>query len=144
MGVQSGGSIGGDYAVVPMTGSDGRQLKALAAVIVDQEPGSASAAAASTPLAGSTAVSAELGPFTPVLNRPIWVRLAGAWAGTVTLLRSRDGGASKLPLTYGDGSPKPSWTGNMQAPVAEETVVGATYYLSFVRTSGALDYRVEQ
>lgn len=90
--------------------------------------------------AGTTVV--PLG--SPVLDRPIWLTLKGSWAGNVTLLRSTDGGATKLPLTFGDGSPKPTWSGNMQAPVAEESVSAATYYLSFVRTSGTLEYRMEQ
>lgn len=95
------------------------------------------------PLTGTSAVTATLGPFTPDLGRAIWLTLSGTWAGTVQLLRSRDGGTTKLPLTYGDGTAKPTFSGNMQAPVAEETVSGATYYLEFTRTSGTLGYRLE-
>ena len=84
-----------------------------------------------------------IGPFKPVLDRPIWLTLDGAWSGTVTLLRSTDGGASKLPVTYGDGSAKPTWSGNMQAPVGEESVSAAAYFLDFAGT-GTLKYKLEQ
>lgn len=94
-------------------------------------------------LTGTIAAGGTSEPFTPQLDRPIWLTLSGSWSGTVRLLRSTDAGVTKLPLTYGDGSPKPTWTGPMQAPVAEESVVGATYYLEFTGT-GTLEYRMEQ
>lgn len=105
---------------------------------------SALGAAGATPLAGTTAASGTLGPFQPVLGRTIWLTLSGSWSGTVQLLRSSDGGTTKLPLTYGDGSAKPSWTGAVQAPVADETVDGATYWLGVTLRSGTLTYRMEQ
>lgn len=101
-------------------------------------------AAASTPLEGTLSATGTAGPFTPVLCRPLVLTLSGTWAGEVKLLRSTDGGTTKRERTYGDGSPKPSWTSNMEAPVAEETVFGATYYVSFTRTSGTLEYKLEQ
>ena len=100
--------------------------------------------ATSAALAGTATVSGALGPFTPELGRPIWVTLSGVWAGTVQLLRSTDGGATKLPITYPDGSARASWTGAVNAPVAEETCAGATYFLQFTRTSGTLTYEVRQ
>ena len=96
-------------------------------------------------LTGTTsAASATLGPFVPRLGRAIWVSLSGSWSGSVQLLRSTDGGTTKSPLTYGDGGAKPAWTGALNAPVAEETVSGATYYLGVTLASGSLSYRVEQ
>jgi hypothetical protein len=101
-------------------------------------------AASSTPLTGSLSASGTAGPFAPQLGRPIWLTLSGSWSGVVQLLRSTDGGTTKLPLTYGDGSAKPVFAGAMQAPVAEETVGAATYYLAATLTAGALAYRMEQ
>lgn len=100
--------------------------------------------AGSTPLAGTTAVTATAGPFTPTLGRPIWLTLSGSWGGTAQVLRSTDGGTTKLALTYGDASPKGSFGANLNAPVAEETVAGATYYLQVTLAGGSLSYRMEQ
>jgi hypothetical protein len=101
-------------------------------------------AAGSTPLAGSAAASGIVGPFLPDLDRAIWLNLSGTWSGSVQLLRSTDGGATKLPLTYGDGTPKPSWTMPLQAVVASETVAGASYWLAITVASGTVAYRMEQ
>lgn len=95
-------------------------------------------------LAGSTSASGVLGPFTPQLGRPVWVTLSGGWAGSVQLLRSTDGGTTKLPLTYGDGSVKAVWSTNANAAVTEETVAAATYWLAVTIASGTLTYRLEQ
>jgi hypothetical protein len=100
--------------------------------------------AASTPLGDSLAASGTSAAFAPQLGRPIWLTLGGSWSGTASLLRSTDGGVTRLPLTYADGSAKPVWTGNMQAPVAEESVAGALYYLSVALTAGTITFRMEQ
>lgn len=102
------------------------------------------AAASSTPLAGTLSASGQTGPFAPQPGRDIWLTLSGVWAGTVQLLRSIDNGATKLPLTLSDGSPRGTFYGAMNAPVADESVVGATYYLQFTAVSGTLSYRMEQ
>lgn len=102
------------------------------------------AAAASVPLAGSSAESGSIGPFVPDLERAIVVTLSGEWSGSVTVLRSSDNGATRHPLTFIDGSPKGTWSGNVNAAIGEESVAGATYYLQFARTAGTLTYRVEQ
>ncbi|HEY0314926.1 MAG TPA: hypothetical protein VGC28_01520 [Sphingomonas sp.] len=101
-------------------------------------------AASSTPLAGGTAAAATVGPFAPQLGRAIWLTLSGSWSGSAQLLRSTDGGATRLPLTYGDGTAKPAWTGNLNAAVAEESVVTATYWLALAPTAGTVSYRLEQ
>jgi len=87
--------------------------------------------------------SGAIGPFTPDPGRPIWVTLAGTWSGTVSVLRSTDGGATRRPLTLAGGA----WgifTANAQEAVGEETVAGATWWLDFQRTSGILAYEVAQ
>jgi hypothetical protein len=101
-------------------------------------------AATAAALAGSVSTSGVPGPFTPNLGRAIWVTLSGSWAGSVQLLRSTDGGATKLPITYGDGTVKAVWTGNANAAVTEETVATASYWLAITLSSGTLTYRVEQ
>ena len=101
-------------------------------------------AAASVPVAGTLTDSGSAGPFAPLLGRAIWVTLSGSWTGSVQLLRSTDGGETRLPLTLGDGTVKAIWSGTVQASVTEETVAGASYYLQFTRSGGTLSYWVEQ
>lgn len=101
-------------------------------------------AARSQALAGAAAASGVIGPFVPDLGRPIWVQLSGTWAGRVRLLRSTDGGVTRLPLTYPDGSAKAIWSGNLHAAITEESVAGASYYLDVTLASGQISFRVEQ
>lgn len=101
-------------------------------------------AATSAALVGTAAASGSSGGFAPELGRPIVVTLSGDWAGKVQLLRSVDGGANRLPLTFVDGSEKGVWTGNVNTAIGEETVAGATLYLSLVLAAGTLTYRMEQ
>lgn len=99
--------------------------------------------AAPAALTGSTAASIVAGPFEPQPNRPIWARLTGSWTGSVTVQRSTDGGATKLPLTIG-GQSWASFTANAQEVVAEESEAGASYYLAITLSAGTLGYRVSQ
>jgi hypothetical protein len=100
-------------------------------------------AAAAPPLGGSASASGAAGPFVPELGRSIWVTLRGDWAGTVRVLRSLDGGATRLPLSAG-GQPWGVFTANAQEPVREETVAGASYWLDIQLASGTLGYEVRQ
>lgn len=93
-----------------------------------------------------------IGPFTPQLGREIWVTLSGAGSsGTAQLLRSTDGGATKLGLTVA-GQPWGSFpfAGITDlAPAANEIVTAetdasATYYLALTVTQGTVNYRVAQ
>lgn len=97
-----------------------------------------------TPLAGAASTSGTFGPFAPVLGRSIAVTLSGTWTGKVQVLRSIDAGATKLPLTFVDGSEKAVWTGSANTAIGEETVVGATLYLAATLSAGVLSYRMEQ
>lgn len=101
------------------------------------------AAATSTPLTGTASANATAGAFAPQLGRPIGLTLSGSWTGTVQLLRSTDGGTSKLPVTVG-GAAWASFTGNCNEPVWEENDAAATFYLAFTLTSGSVTYRVAQ
>lgn len=100
-------------------------------------------AATSAALAGSTSVSAVIGPFVPEQDRPIWITLSGSWTGAVEVQRSVDGGAIRLPLTVA-GQPWARFTGNVQEAVGEESSDAATYYLSIGLSAGTLAYRVAQ
>ena len=100
-------------------------------------------AAYAVPVAGTLSASAIVGPFMPQLGRTIWLTLAGSWTGTARLLRSTDGGATRLPLTIA-GQSWASFTGNANEPVGEESVAGASYWLEAMLASGMLDYRVQQ
>jgi hypothetical protein len=94
-------------------------------------------------LVGQAAASAQVGPFEAVPGRIVSVTLRGSWEGTVSLLRSTDGGATLSPLRVA-GQP---W-GQFTAPGCEqvwlETEDGASFFLDVQLVSGTLDYRVSQ
>ena len=100
-------------------------------------------AATAAALAGTTNATGIVGPFAPDLARPIWLTLSGNWTGTVQLLRSTDAGVTKLPITVG-GAAWASFAANCNEAVAEESVAGATYFLSITLTAGSVNYRVAQ
>lgn len=116
----------------------------LLAVTADKPlPVSTITVAAPAPLAGTTAVSLQAGPFVPTSAKPVVLALSGSWNGTVRLLRSTDGGTTRLPLTA-TGLPWGSFTANCCEAVWEETMSGAALYLDIALTSGSLTYRVAQ
>lgn len=96
-----------------------------------------------TPLAGSTATTGVLGPFVPVAGRAVVLSLSGTWAGTVKILRSTDGGTTRLPLTAG-GQVWGQYSANCCEAVWEESEPGATLYLDVTLASGTLAYRLAQ
>jgi hypothetical protein len=98
---------------------------------------------APTNLAGTAATSGQVGPFTPNSNKPVVLALSGTWSGTVKVLRSTDGGTTKLPITAA-GLAWGSFTANCCEPVWEETVSGAALYLDIALGSGSLTYRMAQ
>lgn len=100
-------------------------------------------AASSIPLTGSISTSGTAGPFSPQLGRSIWVTLSGTWSGIASVQRSTDGGATMQPLTVG-GLGWANFSANANEPIGEESVAGATYYLSFSLTSGTASYRIAQ
>lgn len=100
-------------------------------------------AAAATALAGNTAASATLGPFTPSPGRPVYIALSGTWQGTVALRRSLDGGQTLLPLTVG-GEAWGTYRANACELVWEEHEDGATLFLTVTLASGTLVYRLSQ
>ena len=100
-------------------------------------------AAAPGPLAGVTAASATYGPYVPAAGKPLILTLSGTWTGTVKLLRSVDGGATRLPLSLA-GAAWGSYVGNVCEPVWDETESAATFYLQLAPTSGSIAYRLAQ
>lgn len=106
-------------------------------------PVSSAAAAAPAALAGTAATSAVVGPFLPVSGRPVMLALSGTWSGQVRLLRSTNGGATKLPLTA-LGQAYGTFVANLCEPVWEEGETGAGLYLELTITSGTLTYRMGQ
>jgi hypothetical protein len=95
------------------------------------------------PLAGSATTSGQVGPL-PVLPRlPIMLALSGSWTGTVTVLRSTDGGTTRLGLTA-MGQPYGQFTANGCEPVWEEAEDAAALYLDIALTSGTVAYRLAQ
>lgn len=101
------------------------------------------AQSANAALTGNAAASTVAGPFTPVTGRAAVLVLSGTWAGTVRILRSTDGGATKLPLSVG-GNPWAQFTGNACEPVWEESEADAQLYIDIALTSGSVSYRLAQ
>lgn len=99
--------------------------------------------AAVTPLSGSATVTGVVGPFQPAAGRAIILSLSGAWVGTVKLVRSTDGGTTKLPLTI-NGAAWAQFTTNCCEAVWEEGDPAARLYLDITLTSGTLAYRLAQ
>ena len=96
-----------------------------------------------TALAGSTAATGILGPYQPAVDRSIMLALSGTWTGTVKVVRSTDGGTTKLPLTVA-GSVWGQFTANCCEPVWEEADASSRFYLDVTLASGTLTYRVSQ
>lgn len=100
-------------------------------------------APAATPIAATTAASTVAGPYQPALGRGVVLTLSGSWTGTVKVLRSTDGGTTKLPLTVA-GDVWGLFTGNACEAVWEESEALARLYLDVTLTSGTLNYRLAQ
>lgn len=96
-----------------------------------------------SPLSGTSSASAVVGPFVPDLTWPIWVQLSGSWTGTVQVLRSTDGGTTRLPLTVA-GQSWATFIVNAQEAIGEESSVGAGYWLAITLNGGTLTYKVSQ
>jgi len=94
-------------------------------------------------LSGTTAVALTAGPFAPLAGRPLVLALSGTWTGTARLLRSTDGGITRLPLSLG-GAPYATFTANICEPAWEENEAGATFYLQLTPASGTILYRLAQ
>jgi hypothetical protein len=98
---------------------------------------------AATPLAGSTSSPQVVGPFAPVDTRSVMLTLSGTWSGSVQVLRSVDGGITKIPVTMG-GAPWALFSTNCCEAIWEESEAAATLYLNISLTSGTLTYRLAQ
>ena len=94
-------------------------------------------------LSGATSVSTLVGPYAPVAGQPVILQLSGEWTGTVELLRSVDGGATRVPVTM-VGQAWGVFTANACEPVWSEHEAGAELYLQIGLTQGTLSYRVSQ
>jgi hypothetical protein len=101
------------------------------------------APAALAPLVGQTSVSVLAGPFEATAGRVLTVVLGGVWEGTVRLLRSIDGGTTRVPLRAG-GLPWGEYTEAGCEQAWSETEDGASFYLDIALASGTLDYRLSQ
>lgn len=103
----------------------------------------ATSAPAPTPLAGTAAGSQLAGPFNATAGRAVVVALDGVWGGTVRLLRSTDGGVTRLALRVG-GQAWAEYTSPGCEQAWVETESGASFYLDIALTSGSVAYRVSQ
>lgn len=95
------------------------------------------------PLTGTATASQVAGPFAATNGKALTMALAGSWSGRVQLLRSTDGGTTRLPLTPASVPVGIMTTSGVDQPWVE-TEDGATYYLAITLSSGTLTYRVSQ
>ncbi|MFC3175195.1 hypothetical protein ACFOD9_13120 [Novosphingobium bradum] len=98
---------------------------------------------AAAALAGTLSATGIVGPFAPRAGRAVMLALSGTWTGSVKVVRSVDGGATKTGLTAG-GAPWAVFTANVCEPVWDESEAAATLYLDVTLTSGSLTYRMGQ
>lgn len=91
---------------------------------------------------GTITSSARSAAFTGRPGLPIWITLSGGWSGSVQVLRSTDGGATKLPLTVA-GQRWAQFTGPANEIVAEDAVPGASSALD-ADVTGTLQYWIGQ
>ena len=94
-------------------------------------------------LSGETSESVVAGPFEPSPFTPVYLTLSGSWTGSVRLLRSTDGGATKVPVTVG-GAQWAQFADNACEPVWSETEAGATLWLELAPMSGTIEWRLSQ
>jgi hypothetical protein len=73
----------------------------------------------------------------------VHLRLWGNWIGTVTVLSSVDGGATKQALTLA-GDAWGVFAGNCNEDIDTPRQTGITYYLQIAVTSGTLYYHLGQ
>ncbi len=106
-------------------------------------PVSTAPAAAPAALAGSASASGQFGPFLAIPGRPVMLALSGSWSGQVRILRSTNGGTTKLPLTA-LGAAYGTYAANLCEPVWEEGESGAELWLDVALTSGTVTYRMGQ
>ncbi len=136
-------------AAFAITGSLPAGSNALGSVTVANLPARQSVltvqdiAATGSVLSGTQSTSGTVGPFTPQINRPIWLTLSGSWSGNAQLLRSTDGGVTRLPLTVG-GIAWGNFTANCNEPAANPSDAAETYYVQFALSAGAATYRLAQ
>lgn len=134
----------GGYAVASAIGFADETDGSLSVVTADRPlPVATVTASPPPPLAGSTASSGDIGPFTPALSRPVLLTLGGDWQGEVQVLRSIDGGSSRHGLTLA-GAVWGAYQGNACEVVWEEIEDGAQLYLSVQISAGSLAYRLAQ
>lgn len=100
-------------------------------------------AAAPAALQGTATSSTLAGPFPASAEIPITLSLDGSWTGTAQLLRSIDGGATKLPLLAA-GLPWGIQDTNGCEQLWVESEAGVQFYLDIALVSGSLNYRVSQ
>lgn len=112
-------------------------------VVVDGDSGGATPVQPAEPLSGSASTATVAGPYPATPGLPIIVTLSGNWTGSAKILRSVDGGATKVALTVA-GTLWGQFTGNACEPVWTESEAGVTFYLELAPASGTIAYRIAQ
>lgn len=97
--------------------------------------------AAPAALSGTATANVVAGPFQAFPGRAITLSLSGNWTGVARLLRSIDGGTTRLPVTAA-GLPWGEYSANCCEVVWEETELNAAFYLDVTLTGGSLNYRL--
>lgn len=95
------------------------------------------------PLTGTTTVGGSFGPYQPALGRDVMLGLSGSWTGSVRVMRSVDGGLTRVPLTMA-GTTWGQYAANCCEPVWQESEAIARLYLDVTLSGGVLSYRLAQ
>lgn len=96
-----------------------------------------------SPLTGTTTTSGQTALYQPVVGRSVILMLSGSWSGTVTVVRTVDGGATCVPLTSG-GAPSAIFTTNCCEAVWDESEAAAQLALVITLAAGTVTYRIAQ
>lgn len=132
-----------------------------AATSANQAIGNATLSTLTSPFVGATSspltasindtASHVIGPFAPQLSRQIWLTLnaTAAASGSAQLLRSNDGGTTRIGVTQGGGIAASYQFTNVSGaivnePILIETDTTASYYLSIALTAGSVTVRMAQ
>lgn len=101
-------------------------------------------AATSTPVVGTANNTSNSAIFTPQLGRDMYLTLSGTWDGSVQVQRSVDGGSTWNNITIAGGQPWGHYTDNCDEVIDQPTDSDGRYRLSFVITTGTVNYRLAQ
>ncbi|MFG1302195.1 hypothetical protein V5F49_20620 [Xanthobacter sp. V3C-3] len=141
-GTSSGGVISVLKAIWTKLSGVGLKVGSSALSVTNPAPVTlANGASGIAPVTGTLGATGYSSPFTPIPGRPFNFTATGTFVATIVLVRSFDGGATKVPLTA-LGSALYTFTGPFSESYTEDES-GVQYSLQCTAyTSGTITYRL--